>query len=240
MRFILLHKSNAHWEAGAVPGPELIARVGALMGELARAGILEAGEGLRATSQGVRLRFAGGKRTLLPGPFPGENELPAGFSIVRTGSLDEAVEWADQEGQARGDVEMDIRPVTEPWDIGLAPMPEGLTTRRYMVLRKADAASERGAPPTAAQQERLDRLRHEAPPLQTVTMGPSARGRRYKNSVGGISVTDGPFAESKELIAGYILVSVGSLDEASELAVRYLQAVAAEEVDLRDLEEPAG
>jgi len=57
MRFIIMHKTNAHWESGAIPSPELIARVGTLLGELAKAGVLLGAEGLRATSEGVRLRW---------------------------------------------------------------------------------------------------------------------------------------------------------------------------------------
>ena len=75
MRFIIMHKTNAHWESGAIPSPELIARVGTLLGELAKAGVLLGAEGLRASSEGVRLRFAAGTRTVINGPFEGDNEL---------------------------------------------------------------------------------------------------------------------------------------------------------------------
>ena len=77
MRFIIMHKTGAHWESGAIPGPELIARVGRLLGELAKAHVLLAGEGLRPSSEGVRLRFAAGARTVIHGPFEGDNELPS-------------------------------------------------------------------------------------------------------------------------------------------------------------------
>src|SRR4029078_8795894 len=97
MRYIIIHKTNPHWESGAVPSKELIARVGALIGEMAKSKVFVAGEGLRASSEGVRLRFSGGARTITRGPFPGEHELPAGFAILRTGSLDEAVEWATRQ-----------------------------------------------------------------------------------------------------------------------------------------------
>lgn len=147
MRFMIMHKTNARWEAGEVPTPELVARVGAMLGGLARAGVLLAAEGLRASREGVRLRFSKGVRTIVPRPFAGENELPAGFTILRTASLDEAVEWATRVGAALGDVEIDIRPVTEPWDIGVAPKPDPLETRRYMALRKATLATEGGAEP---------------------------------------------------------------------------------------------
>ena len=72
--------------------------------------------------------------------------------------------------------------------------------------------------------------------IVTETMRPSARGRRYKNSRDGVTMTDGPFTESKELIAGYAIVSAASLDEASRWAERYIGAVEAEEVDLLELE----
>ena len=83
MRFIIVHKTNPLCEAGAVPSAALIARVGALLGELREANVLLAGEGLRASSEGVRLKFSGGTRVVVKGPFPGDNELPAGFSILR-------------------------------------------------------------------------------------------------------------------------------------------------------------
>jgi hypothetical protein len=94
MRFVIMHKTNPDWEAGAIPSPELISRVGALVGELAQSNVLLGAEGLRASSHGVRLKFSGGTRTITPGPFEGGNELPAGFSILRVRSLDEAIEWA--------------------------------------------------------------------------------------------------------------------------------------------------
>ena len=81
MRFIIMHKTNAHWESGAIPTPELIGRVGGLLGKLAKAGHLLAGEGLRASSEGVRVKFSAGTRSVINGPFERGNELPAAFSI---------------------------------------------------------------------------------------------------------------------------------------------------------------
>ena len=241
MRFMIMHKTNAHWESGAIPSPELIARVGALIGELAKANLLLAAEGLRASSQGVRLEFEAGVRTITQGPFQGDNELPAGFSILRVQSLDEAIEWASRQAAVLGDVEIDIRPVTEAWDIGMLPRPEKLTTRRYMVLRKATAATEAGQPLSPRQSEAMTRLidetRRSGTHLATQTLRPSARGRRYKNSHDGVRVIDGPFAESKELIAGYVIVGADSLEDASRWATRYIDAVGADEVDLREVEE---
>ena len=241
MRFIILHKTNAHWEAGARPGPELIARVGSLLGELAAAGVLVSAEGLRPSCEGVRLRFSGGKRTVIKGPFDASHELPAGFTILRTQSIDEAIEWASRQAEALGDLEIDIRPVTEPWDIGLGQRPEGNPPHRYMVLRKASAATEAAAAPSPAQRTQLSRLIEEAtrPGAHLVTehVRPTARGRRYKNSRNGVSVVDGPFIETTELIGGYVVIAAPSLADAGRWAERYIVAVGAGEVDVLELED---
>jgi hypothetical protein len=240
MRFLIMHKTNGHWEAGAIPSAGLIARVGALLGELGSAGLLLGAEGLRASAEGVRLTFANGNRTAAAGPFEGGNELPAGFTIVRARSLEEAIDWATRQAEALGDGEVDIRPVSEPWDVGMVPKPPDVTTRRYMVLRKATAASEAGETPTSNQRTQLSQLidasTRAGQHLLTENIRPSRRGRRYKSSRDGISVFDGPFIESKELIAGYVIVSASSLDEADRWARKYIDAVGAHEVDVRELD----
>src|SRR5262245_24775745 len=241
MRFIIMHKTRAHWESGAIPTPGLIARVGGLIGELSAARVMRGGEGLRASSQGARLRRSGGKTSVIKGPFKGEHELAAGFTIVRVASLDDAVQWASKLAEAMGDVEIDVRPVTEPWDIGLSPKPPNVTARRYMALRKATAASESGASPTPAQRAALAGLIAEATRtgahLATETVRPSRRGRRYKNAGGSVSWTDGPFSESKEMVGGYVIVSADSLEDAARWVPRYILAVDAHEVDLLELED---
>jgi len=240
VRFIIMHRTNAHWESGAIPSPELVARVRTFLGGLAKAGVLLGAEGLRASSEGVRLRFSAGTRTLISGPFEGDNELSAGFSILRTRSLEEAIEWATRQADVLGDVEMDIRPVTEPWDIGMSAAPADVSTRRYMVLRKATPSTETGEAPSSAARTALARLIEETTRtgvhLATETMRPSRRGRRYKNAREGVSAYDGPFLETKELIAGYIIVSATALEEAGHWAVQYVQAVEGEEADLCELE----
>ena len=241
MRFIIIHKTNAHWETGANPGPGLVARVGALLNELAAAGVLLSGEGLRPSSEGVRLRFSDGRRIVIEGPFEAGNELPAGFTILRARSIADAIEWATRQARVLGDAEIDIRPVTEPWDIGLAPGPEGDSTRRYMVLRKGSAVTEAGTAPSVTERAELSRLIEETTRagahLVTENLRPSARGRRYKNSRNGISVFDGPFIETTEMIGGYVVVTAPSIADAGRFAERYIVAVEAEEVDVFELED---
>jgi len=240
MRFIIIHKTTARWEAGEVPDARLIASVGALIGDLQRAGVLRAGEGLRASSLGARLTVRGGVADVVPGPFAGSNELCAGFDIIRAATLDDAIAWARELGKILGDVEMDVRPVTEAWDIGLGKKPDDVTSRRFMVLRKATADTEAGVALPAKKRDAIQALRQRAGDthLAAETMRPSARGRRCKNTSGGIAFTDGPFTESKELIAGYVIIDVPSLDEATRWCTRYVSVVATEEADVFELETP--
>ena len=157
--------------------------------------------------------------------------------------MEDAIEWATRQADVLGpveDIEIDIRPVTEPWDIGMAAKPADVSTRRYMVLRKASATTEAGEAPSSAKRSELARLIDETTRggvhLVTETMRPSKRGRRYKNSRNGVVVYDGPFIETKELIGGYVVVSAESLEEAGRWAMQDVHAVDADEVDLRELE----
>jgi hypothetical protein len=239
MRFIIMHKTNAHWESGAIPDSALIARVGALLGELAGEGLLLAAEGLRESAAGVRLRFEAGATTVIPGPFERGHELPAAFSIIRVASLDAAIEWAMRLAAIEGDTEIDIRPVREPWELGMAPPPAPGSPQRYMVLRKATAATEAGLATPEGTGSRLSQLIAESTRAGTHVVSeilqPSARGRRYTNTKDGISYFDGPFVETKELIAGYVIIAAKSLEDTSQWALRYIEAVGAEEVDIREL-----
>src|SRR5512139_1887270 len=103
MRFMIMHRTNPHWEAGAAPSSDLVARVGKMIGEMVNAGVLQGAEGLRASSQGARVTFRPGGPTIENGPFEGANELPAGFSILRTASLREAIDWAVQQAALLAD-----------------------------------------------------------------------------------------------------------------------------------------
>jgi hypothetical protein len=122
----------------------------------------------------------------------------------------------------------------------LVATPADVGTRRYMVLRKATPSTEADGAPSSAQRAGFARLIEETTRsgihLVTETMRPSRRGRRYKNSHGCVSVYDGPFVETKELIAGYVVVLAASLDDAGRWPEQYIYAVEADDVDLRELE----
>jgi hypothetical protein len=100
--------------------------MGAFNEELIKAGIMLAGEGLKASAKGKRVRFAGGKRTIIDGPFAETKELIAGFWIWQVRSMDEAVEWVRRcpDPMPGEESELEIRPVLEPEDFGAEYTPE--------------------------------------------------------------------------------------------------------------------
>lgn len=236
-----MHRTNADWEAGARPTPELMAKMGALIESMNHSEVFLGGEGLQPSANGVRLAYSGGTRTVTKGPFTPSNELIAGFCQVRTPTIEDAVVWADRFAAVVGDVEIDIRPMTEPWDLGVCPKPEGLSTTRFMMMHKADVHSEAGRPPAPEMMAAMGKLMEDLVQSGCFIAGegltPSARGTRLRFSKGTCSMTDGPFTESKELIAGYCMLQVKSRDEAIEWARRFADVIGDVEVDLRPLHE---
>jgi hypothetical protein len=126
MRFMILRKADPNTEAGALPNQELLAAMGQYMEDMARAGILLAGEGLRPTSEGVRVKFSRGKPTVTDGPFAETKELIAGWSIIQVNSREEAIEWVKRWPRIDGDgeVELEIRRLYEADDFGAEFTPE--------------------------------------------------------------------------------------------------------------------
>lgn len=239
MRFIGMHRTDSATEAGVLPSPELVMAMGKLTEEMAKAGVLRAGEGLHPSSKGVRLNFSGGKRSVTDGPFTESKGLIAGFVIIRVTSMDEAIEWATRFADVVGDVEIDIRPVVEFWDLGFGSKPEGLTTTRYMLAHKGDRNYEAGVLPAPELMTRMDSLMEEMTKagvfLTAEGIKPSSKGVRLHYSRGKQTVTDGPFTEAKELIAGYAIFEVESLQEAVEWSWRFAEVMGEVEMDLRPL-----
>ena len=119
MRFMLLVKANDDSEAGVMPSAELVAAMGRFNGEMVKAGVLLAGEGLQPSSKGARVRFSGGKRTVIDGPFTETKELIAGFWLIDVKSREEAIEWARRCPAPMGeeaDAVIEIRQVFETSD----------------------------------------------------------------------------------------------------------------------------
>ena len=122
MRFIVLVKANQDSEAGVLPTEEQLRDMGKFNDELAKAGVMLAGEGLQASSKGARINYSGSKRTVRDGPFAETKELVAGFWIWEVKSRQEALEWAKRIPFQEGEVE--IRQVFEAEDFGAEFTPE--------------------------------------------------------------------------------------------------------------------
>jgi hypothetical protein len=117
MRFMVIVKANKDSEAGVLPSKELLAEMGKFNEELAKAGVLLAAEGLQASSKGARVKFSGGKRTVIDGPFAETKELIAGFWLWQVSSLEEAIEWVKRcPAPFEGESEIEIRQVFEASD----------------------------------------------------------------------------------------------------------------------------
>lgn len=122
MRVMVIVKASPESEKGILPTTEEMAEMGKFNEELAKAGIMLAGEGLADSSKGVRVRFDGKKRTVIDGPFSETKELIAGFWIWQVKSREEAIEWLKRAPFQEGEVE--IRQVFEIEDFGDVMTPE--------------------------------------------------------------------------------------------------------------------
>ncbi len=120
MRFVAMVKANQVTESGAPPDPKLLEAMGKYNEELTKAGVLLAAEGLQPSSKGARIKFSGGKRTVIDGPFTEAKELIAGFWMIQAKSKEEAIEWIKRSPHpfGEGDAEIEIRQVFEPSDFG--------------------------------------------------------------------------------------------------------------------------
>jgi hypothetical protein len=124
MRVMVIVKANKDSEGGVLPSGELLTEMGRFNEELVKAGVMLAGEGLHASSRGVRVRFGGGKSRVIDGPFTESKELIAGFWLWQVKSMEEAIEWIRRSPFQKSNEEIEIRPVFEAEDFGANLTPE--------------------------------------------------------------------------------------------------------------------
>jgi hypothetical protein len=143
MRFMVIVKADKDSEAGVLPDRKMLTEMGKFNEELAKAGVMLAGEGLQASSKGARVRFSGSKRTVVDGPFAETKELVAGFWLWQVKSKAEAIEWLKRAPFDKGEVE--IRQVFEAEDFGseftpeLREQEEGIRAQEERIRAKASA-----------------------------------------------------------------------------------------------------
>ena len=125
MRVMVVVKANEDSEAGVMPSEELLTAMGKFNEELVNAGVMLAGDGLKASSEGARVRFEKGEQKVIDGPFAETKELLAGYWVLEVKSMDEAIEWVKRVPADPNETsEIEIRPVFETEDFGDELTPE--------------------------------------------------------------------------------------------------------------------
>ena len=243
MRFMLLVKSTKNYEANIWPDEKLSAELAKWHEEAVKAGVHLESERLQPSSQGFRVHLAGGKFTVTDGPFAETKELIAGYCMIQAKSLADAVEWARRIPFTEGEVE--VRPLFELGDfpVDQAEKPDGWRekeeqmraaptparrpgTIRYLGLLKADRDSEAGKLPDEKLLAAMGAFLEEGLKAGTFLSGeglqPSSKGARVRFNSNKRLVIDGPFAETKELVAGYAVLQYASKAEAIEWSKRFV------------------
>ena len=227
MRYILMIKATPRFEAGIWPDEKVLAEMAEWHEALVNAGANPSCERLQPSSQGARVRYANGEFSITDGPFAETKELIAGFAIIQAESLAAAVDWAKRTPFQDG--EMEVRPVMELEDIPVDPseQPDGwrekeqqmraappLTRKpgmqRYIGLLKADPDTESGKMPDEKALAAMGEFMEEGIKAGVFVGGeglmPSSKSAAVQFNGSKRTVIDGPFAETKELVAGYAIL----------------------------------
>jgi len=234
MRFMCMHKVDAKMEAGEKPSKELIQEMGQFVGKYLKSGVFKDGAGLHRSTARARIRFTGDKPSVERGPFKGESELLASFAMVTTTGIEQAITLGSELGKAAGNCEVEIGPVVEGWDLNGSARPSD-APHRFLLLVKANAAFEAGASKSAAERALLDAWKRDGVLQSEATLRPSKGALRVKTSGGKNHWTDGPFAESKELVAGFSILELPTLEDAKRMTEDYVAILGDTECDIRDV-----
>lgn len=126
MRVMVIVKATKNSEAGVMPSEKLLTEMGRFNEELVKAGVMVGGDGLHPSARGKRVRFAGGEKAVIDGPFAATEELVAGYWIWKVASMDEALAWAKRcpDPMPGEESVLEIRPVFEAEDFGAEFTPE--------------------------------------------------------------------------------------------------------------------
>jgi hypothetical protein len=250
MRVMMILKSDAQSEAGVPPPERVLSEMSAYSEMLIKAGVMVGGEGLHASSKGAKIRIANGKTTVLDGPFAEAKEVVAGYYMLKTKDLAEAIEWTKKLPGAdwAPEAEAELRPLfeTEDFEVDPAEQPGGWRDQeiearkqlerkapgpekgqRWISFLKADKNTEAEMMPSTKLLEEMGALMGEMQAKGVLISGEGLRASKHGAKVllknKKLSVVDGPFTEAKELIAGFCIFRAKSKAEAVEWARRCLQ-----------------
>lgn len=265
MRFMVLVKANKASEAGEMPSPEMLTEMNKFNEEIIKAGVMLDGNGLLPSSTGFRVTNTDGNIAITDGPFAESKELVAGYWIIQSRDLEEAIEWIkkapfDVSGH---DGQVEIRPVYElddfpvndnesgwredeeklraEWESGGGPAIDP-AKKLWLGCFLADENSEAAVMPTEQQLTDMNALMAEAAEAGLILGGeglkPSSEGARIYFANGDREVVDGPFAETKELVAGFATLQFDSDEQAREWAVKAIKAHGNGRCELRRIAMP--
>lgn len=239
MRFMVMHKMTEEMEQ-VPPDPALIEAVGNLIGEAVKEKVFVSGEGLKPSPERMHIAYKNGKRTIKNGPFSEPKELVGGFALMRVRTKEEAISWCDRFAAIIGNVELYMGPVVEPWDLGLIEKPKN-PPLRFLSLHKLDESGDEDSPPEpelmAKMGALIDEMTRSGVLQATGGLKGTKHGARIHFDGPKRTVVDGPFAESKELVAGYAMVDLPSKAAAIEWALRFGEVVQVHEVEVRQVSE---
>jgi len=231
MRYVILRKAGPYNETRLFP--PLSPASGVVLHESAE---------LQPSASGVRVSFSDEGPRQTPGPFT-ESAQVVGLGIVEAASRQAAIDWLRNAPVGDADAEFEIRETGCAGDLPGVDSSTAASKPRFLILVRADAATEAESPSDparlAAMAQRNDEGVKAGLLLAADGLRSTAKGARVKFAGGRSSVTDGPFTEAKELIAGYWLIQADSLDDAIAWVLRYPYALDRPEVEIRPVEAAA-
>jgi hypothetical protein len=155
---------------------------------------------------------------------------------LKVATREQALGWAERYGKVLGDGELELGKVTEPWDLGVMPEPANAPLQ-FLLVEKSDAESEAGGR-SAQKKAELTRLKTEMAKagvlIKSVALQPSVTAKRLVFTDNAMRATDGPFAETKELIGGFAILDLTGFDEALAMCRDYAAILGGTlEIDVR-------
>jgi hypothetical protein len=246
MRFMMLRKGDRNSEGGVPPSEQQLAALEQYHDELTKAGVMCSREALQSSAAGARVGFSGRTPTKVDQPIAGAKGVVADFTIIDVPSKADAIAWAKRWPaiDGGGDVEIEVRETACPGGVPTVPKPSTLApdaagAKRYAIILKANTKGEADILP---EQSRLAAMvTHNNAAIRAGVMlageglQPSSKGARVKFSGGKPAVTDGPFAEAKEMVAGFWLIQVPSKEEAIEWVKAYPYPYEDADVEIREV-----
>jgi hypothetical protein len=222
MQFMVIRRADEATEAGTLRTAALLDDMERFNQALSEKGRVGLALGLRPSSRAVRLKLWPGGESITDGPFAEARELVAGFTVFEAASTEAAIgqlgRWPPSDAQATGEVLLELRETGCPGGCAEVPPAAGDDGERYVILLRADAATESDHIPPQHKLDALNAFNAAQAAAGVLLAGDglksSARGARVHFKGGHASVVDGPFAEAKELIAGFWMIRAASMPDA--------------------------